>query len=729
MDLAQSILQELLTLQKKNEELVRIIGKLEQESDVIIRQFEHKIEELQNGLKHEQDDKARASRRYEAEIRDLEGTKDALIKEIAEVRDTYQARIHQLDEKIGTLTQSIETREKEYIEIRVEKERIIADLQQDNSNLQARLIENAEASGKEITSLNSQFEAVKNTLDSERALFKDIIYQKDDEIRSIKSTLTATSQRLYEGEEREKIREEQTRNTFDHLNNLLHTERLIRNRELKERDEQVREYEGKLKAADERINQTREQSDAEISRLNQLNAEYILQITRLQDENKHFTSVLAGISAEYDQKLKSLGEKHEEEKKNLQYSLALLTREIESGKKMYAEELRIRDEERVSLNHTINELNETCRNVQNAREHVEEELTQRISALESEKELLAGKLEKVLSDHSDLTAILNDYEIRIEQERSSLNVTIENLRTKYDEAELIHLQEITKSRESYDQLLVERDQISAAKQEREEYFRNEISGLHEEIDNLQTHMIGREEELLKDITLRDTQIVNISTNNEALRGEIDRIRGQYIRLQETIRAEKDESVHALYREITSLEDQLTGKETEISTLTEKVLRLDAENTRLLQTVSQTTSPVPPVAPASRSEKDIEKSDDTPVPVLDHRKREVIALAADLEDPSRAPEAAEKLAGMGSSVVDLLIPLLHTGSIQKRVWIAVVLYELNDNRATLPLMKLLETPKVHFRELIWEAKNQYRTRVRMKAGPAEPVGVRTGPLWP
>ncbi|MFH0967818.1 MAG: hypothetical protein V1862_09070, partial [Methanobacteriota archaeon] len=139
----------------------------------------------------------------------------------------------------------------------------------------------------------------------------------------------------------------------------------------------------------------------------------------------------------------------------------------------------------------------------------------------------------------------------------------------------------------------------------------------------------------------------------------------------------------------------------------------------LQNLSKSTSPdsgirsdIPPV------------KEDVRISASDPRRRDVAAYVADLEDPTRAAEAAEKLTAMGSDVVDLLIPLLHTGSIQRRVWIAVVLYELNDNRATLPLMKLLETPKVHFRELIWEAKNQFHTHIRV-GGPVGSVGIRAG----
>ena len=124
MDLAQSILKELITLQSKNEELARIITKLEHESDIIIRQFETKIEELQKSLKHEQDDKSRAARRYEAEIHTLEGTRDALIHEISEVRDTFQARVKEFDEKIQVLENTLDEKQKESTTLLEEKEKV-----------------------------------------------------------------------------------------------------------------------------------------------------------------------------------------------------------------------------------------------------------------------------------------------------------------------------------------------------------------------------------------------------------------------------------------------------------------------------------------------------------------------------------------------------------------------------------------------------------------------------
>lgn len=96
-------------------------------------------------------------------------------------------------------------------------------------------------------------------------------------------------------------------------------------------------------------------------------------------------------------------------------------------------------------------------------------------------------------------------------------------------------------------------------------------------------------------------------------------------------------------------------------------------------------------------------------VSDHPKPDprVAGLIADLEDPSRAPEATANLIRLGEGIVDTLISLLHSGSIQRRVWVAVALYEINDNRATAPLVSFLENPSNRFRELIWEAKVRYQ----------------------
>ena len=70
MDLAESILNELVTLQKKNEELLGIIRRLEHESDVIIRQFEEKIADLNKSLKKAQDSSLKSERKYEGLCRE-----------------------------------------------------------------------------------------------------------------------------------------------------------------------------------------------------------------------------------------------------------------------------------------------------------------------------------------------------------------------------------------------------------------------------------------------------------------------------------------------------------------------------------------------------------------------------------------------------------------------------------------------------------------------------------
>ncbi|PKL59958.1 MAG: hypothetical protein CVV33_05160, partial [Methanomicrobiales archaeon HGW-Methanomicrobiales-4] len=712
------------------EELASIITKLEHESDVIIQQFEHKIEELQKGLKHEQDDKSRAARRYDEEIRELEGAKDALIKEITEVRETFQARVTRLEGEVSTRTTNMEVREKEFSVLLDESNQRTTLLKQDIASLQKRLSDQELSTRNEVADLSLQVQELADTLAHDQQHYAVIIHQKEDEIRKSRDTILFLDARMRDLESSRRSLKEQSEHTIDHLHHLINTERQIRSRELKERDELVRDLEnintaGEQKARNMEIRQQEEKVlfEGKITQLNGKISELLIQNSRLREEVSTLTSDFRKKVEDHGELVKTKEEIYNQERKNLEKSVEILTDQLKSLELNYESELRSWNDERESFAQQISSLKDIHTREESVRQEMSAEFTRTISALESENVLLSTLSKEALNEQSRLQASLKESEIIFEQERHILQEEVSLQKVRNEENALIHQREIKDIKENLMDALLERDKILTAKQQREEHLYQEIAQLHTDLSDIQAGLKSREDSLIRDVVSRDKQITALSVNNEVIRAEADRVRHQLGRLQETIRAEKDDSVHALYREITALEEKIIGKEIEITSLSERLLRLDAENTRLLQNLTKT------IPTDSGIKSDIPSvKEDPPVSVSDPRRRDVTALAVDLENPTRAAEAAEKLTAMGSDVVDLLIPLLHTGSIQRRVWIAVVLYELNDNRATLPLMKLLETPKIHFRELIWEAKNQFHTHIRV-GGPAEPVGIRAGPGGP
>ena len=730
MDLAQSILKELITLQNKNEELARIISKLEHESDVIIQQFEHKIEELQKSLKHEQNDKERAARRYEEEIRDLQGSKAALIHETADVRETFQAEISQLEKRISSLTGTMEVREKEFSSLSLEKERIIAVFTQDLKTLQTTFSSYENETEKIRNTLSSRVQALTDTLEKERKENSDIINRKDHELRHVQDSLLSATEELQEYEDREKVFREKSRRTIDNLHDLVQAERQVRNRELKERDDRITVLEDErneavqsVSALKEQIRIGKEHFDHEVSQINSIVSESRKENSLLKEKISDLNSQLEVQAREFEDELNKNLTLFLSEKESLETSLNNLDSRLKSALASHREEIQVKDTEFSALLQKVKESEAMHTEKLHEWEDLTRELSGKVSYLEAEKSELAEQVHDAVLNNSRLEILVKRNETSFGEERRALIEQIAQHQKNYSETEQIHLKEISAVREHLNELLIGRNRAVSEKQVIEEYYRGEVSRLHDEISDIHNGMKEREVSFIHDIAERDDRITALSINNESLRSELERIRSQLGKLQETIRAEKDESVHALYREITSLEGKLAGKNIEIMSLSDRLFRLDTENTRLLQALSERTTPS---IPSEDTGTEIRSgSPALSVQDSDPRKREIAALVADLEDPSRAAGAAETLAAMGGEIVDHLIPLLHAGSIQRRVWIAVVLYELNDNRATLPLMKLLETPKVHFRELIWEAKKQLHSRIRT-GNTAKYAEIRIGP---
>lgn len=734
MDLAQSILKELITLQNKNEELARIIIKLEHESDIIIKQFETKIEELQKSLKHEQDEKSRSSRRYTAEIHELEERRDALVNEICEVRNIFETRVSQLEEKVESQTVTLDEKKSEIDHLIEEKNNLIVIYEEKISSLLINLEDQAVSSRHEQEVLTSQARALTETLKHDRIQFTEQIKRKEEDLRNARDALNIMDKRLLEYADREKTLEEKSHETIDHLHVLINTERQIRSRELKERDLKEKELEGLLKSSQKAqadleiiLKEKTANAELEISRLQTLLSDENVRSQRYEEENRALSDALSLLRQEYEEKLAQVSSDFSRTKETLQNQISRQHEELRSSVASHALALQNRDEKISALIHQKEELDKTLQETVESKKLIQTELESRISQYEEEKTKYNGLIKSAETDIANLQILKKDLEVTLLQEKEEHRVDILLEQEKLSEFQQRYQREIDHTRGEIKELSIERDHLLSEKQAREDYYRDEISELHQELADLQSSLRSQQEIFQTDINNRDKQIKELFTNNEALRTEIDRVRQQYLKLQQTIRAEKDDSVHALYREITSLEEKLASRDRDNATLSENILRLDAENTRLIQQVSSIDQPPVPLSnpspsgvPVTQSKPPVPLSVEPASDLSDIRKKEIQALSSELEDPARATDAAVKLAAMGPDIVDHLIPLLHTGSIQRRVWIAVVLYEINDNRATMPLMRLLETPKVHFRELIWEAKNQYRTRIRLAGQPGNPV---------
>lgn len=733
MDLAQSILKELITLQNKNEELARIITKLEHESDVIIQQFEHKIEELQNNLRHEQDDKTRAARRYEEEIRDLEESKNALIHESADIRETFQSQIALIENRMQALSQILDMREKEFSALFAEKGKIISDISEELSGLRIKYEEYQNEREIERTDLRAKIEALQTNYDRERSKFSKIVKHKEAEIQFLSEKLQSARQDLESFKNREAAFREKSQKTLDNLHELIQTERQVRSRDLRERDEKITRIQDegriasqKASALEEQLTVTRAETDHKIVALNDIIFQYKTKIQLLETETMGLRTQNSILNLEYEEKLKRNEEEFHLEKEALQKALNALDSRLKTELISHRDRIEAKESEISLLHQKIKEIEEEYKKTLLEREEAIIEFSGTVSNLHAERSELIRQAKASEAEKVSLQQVLRSNLDAYEQERNSLLEEITGYQNRITGTEQRYKNELTAIHEHLNAILLDRDKALSEKQEIEEYYRGEISHLHDEIADSQQGIKEREKVLLHDISERDTRITALSGNNEMLRSEMERVRSQLAKLQDTIRAERDESVHALYREISILGGKLSEKTAENISLSDQLVRLDAENTRLQQSLAdktmQTTNEV-------HKEGPIQHDISSQVREIQNNKRgEIAPQVADLDDPARAPFAARTLIAMGGDIVDQLIPLLHSGSIQRRVWIAVVLYELNDNRATLPLMKLLETPKIHFRELIWEAKTQYRSHVR-SGFPAPQGEVRAGPGGP
>ncbi|HWQ67544.1 MAG TPA: hypothetical protein VN372_11845 [Methanospirillum sp.] len=708
MDLAESVLNELIILQKKNEELARIITKLEHESDVIIRQFEHKITELQGFLKHEQDERARAGRRHEAAVRELEGAKNALIHEIRDVRETYQVRITSLEEQILAQTEHLRVTESEHAILIQEKDSALHLLEAESQDQNVRLADLQTTLDRDREEFSTRLIQVQDIFEADLKKLAEEIYRKDQEITTLHQNLLESRKKLAVFQENAEIRDEEFKKTLDLLHDQAGAERKIRIRELKERDLRIRELEdtlsevthaheiGKQQADDERrsllidIDSLKQSLDTAVGEHEQIVAaknEGIADLTNQVVTLEELLQTNQKITSTEIERLTNL----------IEETSALLEKERRVHEELLGdknEEIHLRDEE-------VRVLTQKLDDADTARQKESAEASVKIRDLEILVQDQVCTISDIRMDCDQLRGTLQTVTGQFTTERAAMQSELSGVQAALRKDKDMYGRHVETLSASLDAITHERDTIAMKIQESEGFYRQEVRKLHDEIDILKNQVISYENLLAEQTTHREQQVLILSTNNESLRSELERIRSQYNHLQDTIQGEKDESVHALYREISELYQKVADKNGEIETLSEKVLRLDAENTRL-SSLSTNIQKTAPGVPEKKSAPPLQ------IPEPDIQRKKMVTLIAALDHPASAPDAARELVAMGSGVVDLLISLLHSGSSQHRVWIAVVLYELHDNRATIPLKKLLETPGVNFREMIWEARSLYHT---------------------
>ncbi len=669
MDLAESILNELVTLQKKNEELLGIISRLEHESDVIIRQFEDKIADLNKSLKKAQDLSAKSEKKYETVCREKNREHESFEKEKKELEDNFLTRISDLEKSASENISSIQEKE--------DLIRTLTEQVKEHENSVSQKIEDFSARIKELTDqLESQkvlFEKEKSGLrqEYEATLTKtrDEVARKEQELRTLASDLKsriADEKRSRKEREKEKtenskkisdlqISLESTRSDYKNLQSLLSEETKKSARKVQDLTDQIVKLEKEKTAVKSDIAVKIADLEREVESLRGQSEQDAKTIEDLTRENTDLLSLSDELQADVTRKDERIDE--------LSHTVDSLTTDMESAISQIQSELSQKDQELISKEVRISELNLEIQGLKE-QHHADEKIHEE-------------SIQSFTVQIEDLQNQLATREASYKEETSKLTTRIEEI--AHDLEDMIHL-----------------------KAQREQEFRDEISYLHEELIRRKEEWKAKLESGGRDIAERDRQITLISGNNEALRAELERVRARLLMLEKTIREDKEEPVHALYRQIQNLSGKLAAKESENSVLASRIIRLDTENTRLAQLLTDIGCP-----PESESGEEKNQKPGTmgssPAPT----RSDISKYLSNLDDPMHAMDAAASILRFGPQVTDMLIPLLYQGPQNRRAWVAVLLYELNDPRATKPLSDLLESSETGLRELIWDTRLRFR----------------------
>ena len=673
MDLAESILNELVALQKKNEELLRIISQLEYESDVIIRQFEDKISDLHKNIKKAHDQSLKSEKKYEILSREKEREQESFEKDKKELEEDYSCRIHELETTINQNT-SIIRKKDDKIQTLTEQ---IKDLKRSAAlhmeDYSSRIEELTNQQNYEKTRYTTKIEGLHLEYQATISQIQEEITRKEKELRALASVLKnriLVEKKVKKEREQEKteydarISEYQnlldkTRDDYVKLQSSSNEEiskltkkiqDLIIDLKDLEKEKSVKEFEltKKLKFFEEEIANLQERSKIDLN-----------SIEKLTDENKKLVKQSEKLHADIALKEQEV----EQEIHDLSLTISALKSEIEETSSKFESELSLKDQELMMKNALLSELNNDLKDLEE--KHLADEKTY-IKSVQS----FTDRIE-------DLKNQLDVRETSYKEEISRLSGQIEE--TSHDLEDMIHL-----------------------KTQREQEFKDEIAHLHGEFVRRKEEWKAEFESVTREIVEKDRHITLISGNNEALRAELERVRTRFLMLEKTIREDKEEPVHALYRQIQDLSTKLAEKETEKSVLTSRIIRLDTENTCLAQHLATIGSS----ADSDTDDEEVmKKGVNTASPAL--VRSEISTYLANLDDPLHAMEAAVLILRSGPQVTDILIPLLYQGPQNRRAWIAALLYELNDPRTTKPLSDLLETSETGLRELIWDIRLRFR----------------------
>jgi hypothetical protein len=666
MDLAESILFEITTLQKKNEDLVKIILRLEHESDVIIHQFEEKISELNKHIKKTEDNAIKYEKRYDTLVYDSEHEKTHLKEQYEAHEELYQKQLKETDSALYETKQNLSKKELLLVQISKEKEDLQDRLTKESENYNAKILAYKDLLDKEKTEALSQQKHLKSEYELLLQKINTECQKKDNELRVLAGEIK-NQNLLKEGEisewneklnnslkvisekENEIKKEKEFRKQREDDDKIIFDKLLRNNHEL---EDKINELEDEIiKQKDVFIIQ-RNAQEMKIKELNEKNSTFSLKIDDLVIVNTE-------LKREYHE-TQVLIQRFEEENEilNKKYQDTL-----EISKKRYKEfedEIAFRDL-------TLSESRE------------------RIGVLETSCEQLTTKVEINEKNNNDIIQNLRNQCGELEKRNKLLLIQKEEEKTSLSEKIL--------------DLNSELDKISLLKEEHEEEYQNEIEEQRSELNRVQEEIKDLQTSYHRESSEKDRQISLISGNNEALRSELERVRSRLLLLEKTIRDEKEEPVQALFRQIQNLSLKLAEIESKNSILSERVIRLDTENTRLSKILAGSTRNGEFLENGINNDNSPKKSSKI--------STEILLLLSKLEDPHHSLETALEIIRMGSDIVDLLIPMLYRGNLQRRAWIAAILYEINDPRSVKPLTELLATPDTHLRELIWDTRVKFR----------------------
>jgi len=669
MDLAKSILNELVTLQKKNEELIGIITRLEHESDVIIRQFEDKITDLNKNLKKAQDSFAKSGKKYDALVHEKNNDLESFEKEKHELKQEYSAQISEFEKIVNQHIILIEEKNSEILGITEQKNiqeqsfsEISEDLNQKIAALSDQLISDKEKSEADKSALCTTYELVLSN-------GRDELAKKDRELRTLATDLKnriADEKRAIKEREKEEIK---TGKIIGELRSLLETEHSAYQKQQSESALEIAKGSKSIQNLQKKVDDL-EKRNGEIQTSLSSHIEVLLAEKQILSEK-----TLSDASTIED----LIQENHD---------LVSLSDQLNSelnGKDAHISHLLSRTE---SLTFEMeSKIAEATR--ENSRK--EQDIGQ--------KDMQISSIRQELSDlQEENKGAVQSFEVA----QQALLDEVSELQNQLKEKEGFYKRELSELSTQAEQAVFDLNETVRQKEQREDQFRDEISHLHEEIIRRTGEWKEKVESDARDLAERDRHISLMSGNNEALRAELERVRSRLLMLEKTIREDKEEPVHALYRQIQNLSAKLAEKESENSVLSSRFIRLDTENTRLAQLLG-VFGAADQISDNANNESLSESTEKKSTPDL----LDISTYLSNLDDPLHAMGAAASILRLGSPVTDTLIPLLYRGALNRRAWIAVLLYELNDPKASKPLSDLLDASESGLRELIWDTRLRFR----------------------